>query len=119
MKYHRLKANELRVLLLITYQIFKKYLKPIYCKHLQLLSFTLHIGESKEITQSKFNEMKILLDKFVYTFHFLYGKCHAVNTVHSVIHFPRTVADYGPLTNFSTFNYESLVGCITFTLNFT
>ncbi|CAF3117896.1 unnamed protein product [Rotaria sp. Silwood2] len=42
MKYYRLKANESRVLLLITYPIFKKYLKPIYYKHLQLLSFALH-----------------------------------------------------------------------------
>ncbi|CAF4026360.1 unnamed protein product, partial [Rotaria sordida] len=110
MKYHRLKANELRVLLLITYPTFKKYLKPIYYKHLQLLSFALHIGESREITSSKLNEMKILLDKFVFTFHFLYGKRHAVNTVHSVVHFHQTVKHYGPLTNYSTFNYESLIG---------
>jgi hypothetical protein len=110
MKYHRLKANELRVILLITYPIFKSYLKPIYYKHLQLLSFALHIGESREITLSKLSEMKILLDKFVYTFHFLYGKRHAVNIVHSVIHFHPTVGDYGPLTNYSTFNFESLIG---------
>ncbi|CAF3764573.1 unnamed protein product [Rotaria sp. Silwood1] len=110
MKYHRLKANELRVLLLITYPIFKNYLKPIYYKHLQLLSFALHIGESREITSSKLNEMKILLDKFVFTFHFLYGKRHVVNTVHSVVHFHQTVKYYGPLTNYSTFNYESLIG---------
>ena len=67
-KYYRLKVNELRVLLLITYPIFKKYLKPICYKHLQLLSFALHIGESREITPSKLDEMKILLDKFVYIF---------------------------------------------------
>src|ERR1700722_631147 len=110
MKYHRLKANELRVLLLITYPIFKKYLKPIYYKHFQLLAFALHIGESTEITPLKLNEMKILLDKFVYTFHFLYSKRHVVNTVHSVIHFHQTVSDYGSLTNYSTFNFESLIG---------
>ena len=88
MKYHRLKANKSRVLLLITYSTFKKYLKSIYDKHLRLLSFTLHIGESREIIPSKFNEMKILLDKFVQKSHFLYGKRHLVNTVHSAIHFP-------------------------------
>lgn len=110
MKYHRLKANELRIILLITYPIFKSYLKPIYYKHLQLLSFALHIGESRAITASNMSEMKTLLDKFVYTFHFLYGKRHAVNTVHSVIHFHPTVVDYGPLTNYSTFNFESLIG---------
>jgi hypothetical protein len=32
MKYYRLKANESRVLLLITYPIFKKFLRPIYYK---------------------------------------------------------------------------------------
>ncbi|CAF4396510.1 unnamed protein product [Rotaria sp. Silwood2] len=117
MKYHRLKANELRVLLLITYPIFKNYLKPIYYKHLQLLSFALHIGESREITSSKLNEMKILLDKFVFTFHLLYGKRHAVNTVHSVVHFHQTVKYYGPLTNYSTFNYESLIGHLAATIN--
>jgi len=110
MKYYRLKANESRVLLLITYPIFKKYLKPIYYKHLQFLSFALHIGESREVTPPKLSEMKILLDKFIYTFHFLYGKRHAVNTVHSVVHFHQTVTDYGPLTNYSTFNFESLIG---------
>ncbi|CAF0965188.1 unnamed protein product [Rotaria sordida] len=75
-----------------------------------LLSFALHIGGSREITSSKLNEMKILLDKFIFTFHFLYGKRHAVNTVHSVVHFHQTVKYYGPLTNYSTFNYESLIG---------
>jgi hypothetical protein len=114
MKYYRLKANESRVLLLITYPTFKKYLKPMYYKHLQLLSFALHIGESREITSPKLSEMKILLDKFVYTFHFLYGKRHSVNTVHSVIHFHQTVKDYGPLTNYSTFNYESVIGNLSF-----
>ncbi len=114
LKYYRLKANELRVLLLITYPIFKKYLKPIYYKHLQLLSFALHIGESREITPPKLNEMKILLDKFVYTFHYLYSKRHTVNTVHSVIHFHQTVIDYGPLTSYSTFNFESVIGNFNF-----
>lgn len=109
-KYYRLKANECRALLLIAYPIFKKYLKPIFYKHLQLLSFGLHIGESREITSSKLSEMKVLLEKFVYTFHFLYSKRHAVNTVHAVSHFYQTVKDYGPLTNYSTFNYESLIG---------
>ncbi|CAF1378024.1 unnamed protein product [Didymodactylos carnosus] len=117
MKYYRLKANESRVLLLITYPIFQNYLKPIYYKHLQLLSFALHVGESREITSPKLNEMKILLDKFVYTFHFLYGKRHTVNTVHSVIHFHQTVTDYGPLTNYSTFNFESVIGRIASTVN--
>ncbi|CAF4246811.1 unnamed protein product [Rotaria sp. Silwood2] len=87
MKYYRLKANESRV------------------------------GESREITLPKLNEMKILLDKFVYTFHFLYGKRHTVNTVHSVIHFHQTVTDYGPLTNYSTFNFESVIGRIASTVN--
>lgn len=109
-KYYRLKANESRVILLIVYPTFKQYLKPIYYKHLQLLSFALHIGELREITSSKLNEMQVLLEKFVYTFHYLYGKRHAVNTVHSVIHFCDTVKDYGPLSNYSTFNYESLIG---------
>ncbi|CAF2724980.1 unnamed protein product [Rotaria sp. Silwood2] len=48
MKYYRLKANESRVLLLITYPIFKKYLKPIYYKHLQLLSFALQFLRHKK-----------------------------------------------------------------------
>ena len=53
LKYYRLKANESRVILLITYPIFKKYLKPIYYKHFQLLSFAMHIGESRIIDSSK------------------------------------------------------------------
>ncbi|CAF1302483.1 unnamed protein product [Rotaria magnacalcarata] len=107
MKYYRLKANESCVILLITYPIFKKYLKPIYYKHFQLLSFAMHIGESRIIDSSKLKEMNYFLEKFVFTFHLLYGKRHCVNTVHSVIHFHQTVKDYGPLTRAGQLNSKN------------
>ncbi|CAF2637713.1 unnamed protein product [Rotaria sp. Silwood2] len=62
MKYYRLKANESRVLLLITYPIFKKYLKPIYYKHLQLLSFALHGDAHKADTSTRtFEKVGLLI----------------------------------------------------------
>ncbi|CAF1522861.1 unnamed protein product [Adineta ricciae] len=43
----------------------------------------------------------------------LYTRRHVVQVVHSVIHIPATVKDFGPLTNFTTFNFESILGKIT------
>jgi hypothetical protein len=106
----KLKANESRVLLLIGYPIFKKYLPETYFNHLKMLAFGVTIGESCNISSEKINEMEFLLSTFVDNFP--YHERHIVQNIHSVKHFAKTVNDFGPLFNYSTFNYESIIGKI-------
>ncbi|CAF3521193.1 unnamed protein product [Rotaria sp. Silwood1] len=49
-KCMKLKANESRVLLLIGYPIFKKYLPEVYYNHLKMLAFGICIRESRNIS---------------------------------------------------------------------
>jgi hypothetical protein len=104
----KLKANEARVLLLIGYPIFKKYLPEVYYRHLQMLAFGISIGESRDISSNKINEMELLLSSFVDSFP--YHERYIVQNIHSVKHFSTTVEDFGPIFNFSTFNFESVIG---------
>jgi hypothetical protein len=112
----KLKANEVRVLLLIGYPIFKKYLPNLYYNHLQKLAFGISIGESRDISLDKLQEMKFLLNSFVDDFP--YHNRYIVQNIHSVKHFATTVMDFGPLFNFSTFNFESIIGTMTYQKNF-
>lgn len=104
----KLKANEHRVLLIIAYPIFKKYLPAKYYRHFQKLSFGIHIGESRVIASKQIEAMKELLSSFVDDFP--YSKRHIVQTIHCVKHFAATTQDFGPLSNYSTFNFESIIG---------
>jgi hypothetical protein len=108
LKCLKLKANECRVLLLIGYPIFKQYLPEVNYKHLQKLAFGVSIGETSTITSEKVDEMEILLSSFVDDFP--YNQRYIVQTVHCVKHFAETTKDFGPLSNYSTFNFESVIG---------
>lgn len=104
----KLKANECRVLLLIAYPIFKRYLPKKYYLHLQKLAFGIHIGESMIISPEQLGQMDALLRNFVDEFP--YNERHIVQTVHCVKHFGSTTHDFEPLSNYSSFNFESVVG---------
>jgi hypothetical protein len=108
MKCLKLKANECRVLLLIGYPIFKNYLPNLYYKHLQKLAFGISIGESSHISTEKVEEMDLLLASFVDDFP--YNERYIVQNIHCLKHFATTTKDFGPLSNYSTFNYESIIG---------
>ena len=108
MKCLKLKANECRVLLLIGYPVFRNYLPETYYRHLQKLAFGIHIGESSSLSPEKIEDMEMLLSSFVDDFP--YNERYVVQTVHCVKHFATTVKDFGPLSNYSTFNYESIIG---------
>ncbi|CAF4028969.1 unnamed protein product [Rotaria sp. Silwood1] len=109
-KCFKLKANESRVLLLIGYPIFKKYLPEVYYNHLKMLAFGITIGESRNISSKNLNDMELLLSSFVDNFP--YHERYIVQNIHSVKHFAKTVNDFGPLFNYSTFNYESVIGMV-------
>lgn len=110
MKCLNLKANECRVLLLIGYPTFKKYLPDKYYRHLQMLAYGVTIGESSNITSKDLSDMQVLLSSFVDNFP--YPERYVVQNIHCVKHFATTVKDFGPLFNYSTFNYESVIGNI-------
>ena len=108
--YNRYKASELRSILLFYYKIFENILPERYYSHFKQLVFAMHIGENRQISQNKLNEMHVLLQYHVNQFKILYGVRHVVNNIHSLIHLAETVRDYGPVQGYSTFNYESILG---------
>lgn len=73
-----------------------------------MLAFGATIGESSNISSKNRNDMDILLSSFVDNFP--YPERYVVQNIHSVRHFAKTVEDFGPLYNYSTFNYESIIG---------
>lgn len=108
--YKRYKASELRSILLVYYKVFENILPEPYYSHLKQLVFVLHIGENRQISQNKLDGMHLLLQYYVNQFKVLYGVRHMVNNIHSLIHLAESVRDYGPLYEYSTFNYESILG---------
>ena len=65
-----------------------------YYTHLKQLVFAMHIGENRQISQDKLDEMHVLLQYHVNQFKILYGTRHMVNNIHSLIHLAETVRDY-------------------------
>ena len=88
--------------------MFKKYLPKTNYRYLQKLAFGIAIGESSNISEKKIEDMETLLDSFVDEFP--YHQRYIAQTVHYVKHFARTAMDFGPLANYSTFNFESVIG---------
>jgi hypothetical protein len=54
------------------------------------------------------DEMDLLLTSFVDDFP--YNERYIVQNIHCIKHFATTTKDFGPLSNYSTFNYESVIG---------
>lgn len=59
-----------------------------------------------------YNEADVLMRMFIVEFAALYHPCHVVYTVHSMCHMKRFVEKYGPMDNFSTFEYETYNGAV-------
>jgi hypothetical protein len=110
LEFKKFKANELRTFLLFGLLFFYKILKPVYYSHLLQLVVLMHMAESREILPNHLSIMVQLSNSFVLDFPDLYTPRHCVPVVHSVVHIPATVKDYGPLTNFTTFNFEDILG---------
>ena len=91
------KANELRVSLLFGYLIFVD---------------VLHLAENLWIREGTIDKMQRLDESFVDSFPDLYTPRHCVQVVHSIVHIAATVQDFEPLTNYTTFHFESQLGKI-------
>lgn len=112
LEYQKFKGNELRTLLLCGYMIFEKFMVGSYYEHLKSLVLIIHLSESRAITETDLKIIEILSRRFTFHFSTLYGTRHHVQVIHSMIHIAETVRDFGPLTSYTTFNFESLLGKI-------
>ncbi|CAF0944330.1 unnamed protein product [Adineta ricciae] len=115
--FGQFKANELRLCLLMGYNCFRSALSSTQYKHLQALAFALHLAEARSINDEMVTSIDILLKHFIQLFRRLYTKRHIVSVVHSVVHVSASVREYGPLMNYSTFNFESLIGTLVRTIH--
>ncbi|CAF1505410.1 unnamed protein product [Adineta ricciae] len=113
MDYPKFKANELRVLLLFGYVIFSNILPNAFYNHLLQLVCLLHLAENRRIPTHNIMIMQSLGESFVVEFPLLYTERHYVQVVHSVVHIAATVRDFGPLTHYTTFNFEDQLGFLT------
>lgn len=115
-KFKKLKANELRMVLLFGFVIFKKTLNAKYYDHFLKLVFAIHFAESRCVTVEMVYDVKNLLHQFLIEFPKLYTVRHNQQVVHSLNHVGQTIDDYGPLTSYSTFYFENNLGMSFYTI---
>ncbi|CAF1532838.1 unnamed protein product [Adineta ricciae] len=111
------KGNEYRLTLLFGYQYFKSILPEQYYQHLKLLAFAMGLAESTVLDNETIETIHVLIDEFDRLFPLLYSEKSVTSVVHSMSHIPQTLRDFGPMQNYSTFNFESVVGCIVQSVN--
>ena len=70
----------------------------------------MHHAEASSIEYEDIDRISNLSNAFVRDFFILYGARHVVQVVHSLAHVGSTVANYGPLSSFTTFNFENELG---------
>ena len=70
----------------------------------------MHLAEGREIDKLDIDIITRLSNTFVISFSKLYSDRQCVPVVHSVIHIAETVKDFGPLTNYITFQFENDIG---------
>ncbi|CAF1241937.1 unnamed protein product [Didymodactylos carnosus] len=104
------KGNEFRLILSFGLPAFRLPMKIKYYHYFQLLVIAMQLAESRSIEPSTIPDIDDLLTKFLQQFPLLHTKRHNVQSVHSIEHIGATVQDFGQLSNYSTFNFESLLG---------
>ncbi|CAF4782974.1 unnamed protein product [Rotaria sp. Silwood1] len=111
------KGNEYRMALLFGYRSFKNFISDDKYQSLKTLAFAAHIGESRFITPEMIDEMNILLDEFDLRLPNMYSHKDIVPVVHAVSHLAECVARAGPMSNWNTFSFESVVGSFARNIN--
>lgn len=113
-KFRKYKASEARMVLLFGFVIFRKILKVKYYNHFLKLVAAIHFSESRALTLTMTEDVKTLLREFLIEYPKLYTVRHNQQVVHSVNHIGQTISDYGPLTSYSTFHFENILGDVYF-----
>jgi hypothetical protein len=96
--------------LLCGYPIFEKIMKKKYYDHFKKLVLAVHLAESRALTEQDIQAVERLCYDFLLQFPKLYSERHNVQVVHSIMHISESIRDFGPLTSYTTFNFESLLG---------
>ena len=109
-KFQKYKASESRAVLLFGFVIFKCVLKEKYYDHFVKLVVAIHFAENRALTSTMAEDVKTLLREFLIDYPKLYTTRHNPQVVHSVNHVGQTISDYGPLTSYSTFHFENILG---------
>ncbi|CAF1549643.1 unnamed protein product [Rotaria magnacalcarata] len=121
-KFHRFKANELRLILLFAAPVFKHYLTSTIYKNYLLLVFALHLAESRSLRSGDIEDIQFLsgpTNTFLYEYPLLYTDRHNQQVIHSIDHVAQSVQNYGQLSNYSTYNFESVLGMLRATVHST
>ncbi|CAF1218363.1 unnamed protein product [Rotaria magnacalcarata] len=119
LKFKKFKANELRMVLLFGFVIFEKILKAKYYNHFLKLVIAIHFSEHRALSMGMVDKVKSLLHEFLIEYPKLYTARHNQQVIHSLNHIGQTIDDYGPLTSYSTFHFESILGRIMRTIKAT
>ena len=70
----------------------------------------MHLAESRKISPNYLLIIQQPSECFVLDFAKRYTLRRVVQVIHSIIHIPATVKDFEPLPNFTTFNFEDILG---------
>ena len=81
-----------------------------YARHFLMLVVAINLSESRSLDRTQVDDIRILLDKFLRLFPDLYTPRQNTQAVHSLQHIAASVHDFGSLSNYSTFNFESVLG---------
>lgn len=106
---NRWKATELRLFLLY---IGPVVLKNIVTKDIYTNFMALHVSMVILLSpnlQNCVNYAKDLLDYFVKTFQFIYGREHVSHNIHGLLHLSDDYTHYGPLDNCSAYPFENFM----------
>lgn len=109
-KYKQYKANEARAILLFGFSGFCSVLPIKYARHFLLVVVGVHIAESRRIHRVQIEDIRRLLIRFLQLFPILYTSRNNTQSIHSLYHVATSVLEYGSLSNYSTFNFENVLG---------
>lgn len=110
LKYYQYKGNELRAICLYGFSAFCHALPIKYARHFLMLVIAVHLSESRSLDRRQIDDIQILLDQFLRQFRDLYTNRHNTQSIHSLQHVAASVMDFGSLGNYSTFNFENILG---------
>ena len=110
LKHGQFKANELRAICLFGFPAFCIALPIKYGRHFLMLVTATHLSESRFLDRAHVDDIRLLLDQFLRLFPVLYSPRHNTQSVHSLHHVAASVSDFGALGNYSTFNFEGVLG---------
>lgn len=108
------KATELRLFLLyIGVSVFNKITSNTHIEHFKILHTAIFILSHPKLAVQLCNYAQSLLVQFVKTFDDFFGPGSKIYNIHSLIHLPDDVRNFGkPLDDISAFDFENVLGKI-------